>query len=455
MIIYRWTGVETKALRDAMHLGVEKFSARTGIGARTITNWELQGASAQLRPSSQELLAKVLTEAPPEVIARFERALAGIGSPRDQPDPGLPPTVTLANDTPRRLVPVTSGGAGEIDQVWVRARTAAGEVVLVSLPRRTVVAGFGVSALAAAVGVKPAAALANSSQVDHAAHFRTLRLSLIDSDNLHGGPGVIPLIEQNLEIMNELRRAGVGDATEMQRMRILYAEFAAWLHQDARNWARAQHWTDRALTWSHQLGDDYCIAATLIRKAQIANDMHDGAEAIELAEAAERAAPPRTRFAAVAATFAGYAAALAGDRAASDRAFDRARALAADADVDPSWGFFLDDTYIDVHQAHGRAALGDYRAAIDQFGRAINNMQSGYTRDQAVYMSRQALAYAHMGEAEPAATLGLAAMQIGVSTGSERVLHNVRAVDELLSARNLPEVAEFRAAAERWAVVPS
>ncbi len=337
----------------------------------------------------------------------------------------------------------------------MRARTAAGEVVLVSLPRRTVVAGFGVSALAAAVGVKPAAALANSSQVDHAAHFRTLRLSLIDSDNLHGGPGVIPLIEQNLEIMNELRRAGVGDATEMQRMRILYAEFAAWLHQDARNWARAQHWTDRALTWSHQLGDDYCIAATLIRKAQIANDMHDGAEAIELAEAAERAAPPRTRFAAVAATFAGYAAALAGDRAASDRAFDRARALAADADVDPSWGFFLDDTYIDVHQAHGRAALGDYRAAIDQFGRAINNMQSGYTRDQAVYMSRQALAYAHMGEAEPAATLGLAAMQIGVSTGSERVLHNVRAVDELLSARNLPEVAEFRAAAERWAVVPS
>ncbi|WP_280312910.1 helix-turn-helix domain-containing protein [Nocardia abscessus] len=112
MIIYRWTGVETKALRDAMHLGVEKFSARTGIGARTITNWELQGASAQLRPSSQELLAKVLTEAPPEVIARFERALAGIGSPRDQPDPGLPPTVTLANDTP------PSAGAGHLGWCW-------------------------------------------------------------------------------------------------------------------------------------------------------------------------------------------------------------------------------------------------------------------------------------------------------------------------------------------------
>ncbi|WP_174186006.1 helix-turn-helix domain-containing protein [Nocardia barduliensis] len=451
MIIYRWTGVESKALRDAMLLSVEKFAARTGISARSVTNWELQGVSAHMRPSSRELLDQALAEASPEVIARFERAIAEIGSQRDEPEDGLPVTVTLANDTPARLVPIASG-AGDADQVWVRARTAAGEVVLVSLPRRTVVAGFGAGALAAAVGAKPAAALAHS-HVDHPAHFRTLRLALIESDNLYGGQSVIPLVEQNLEIMNQLRRAGIGDAAEMQRMRIFYAEFAAWLYQDACHWSRAQHWTDRALTWSHQLGDDYCIAATLIRKAQIANDMEDSAEAVELAEAAERAAPPGTRFAAVAATYAGYGAALAGDRSGSARAFDRARMLADDAEADPVWGGFLDGPYIDVHQAHGYTTLGDYRAAIDQFARAISGMQSGFTRDEAVYTSRQALAYARAGEAEPAATLGLAAMRVGVSTGSERVLRNVRAVDELLSARNLPEVAEFHAAAERWAVV--
>ncbi|MEU1549088.1 hypothetical protein [Nocardia sp. NPDC005745] len=451
MIIYRWTGVESRALREAMLLSVEKFAAKMGISSRSVTNWELQGVSAHMRPSSRELLDTALAEASPEVVARFERVLAEIGSQRDEPEGGSPVTVTLTNDTPGRLVPIASG-AGDADQVWVRARTAAGEVVLVSLPRRTVVAGFGAGALAAAVGAKPAAALAHS-HIDHPAHFRTLRTALIESDNLYGGQSVVPLVEQNLEIMNQLRRAGIGDAAEMQRMRIFYAEFAAWLYQDACNWTRAQHWTDRALTWSHQLGDDYCIAATLIRKAQIANDMQDGTEAMELAEAAERAAPPGTRFAAVAATFAGYGAALAGDRSASARAFDRARTLAADADADPVWGGFLDAQYIDAHQAHGRTALGDYRAAIDQFGRAISGMQSGFTRDQAVYTSRRALAYALAGEAEPAATLGLAAMQVGVSTGSERVLQNVRAVDELLSVRHLPEVVEFREAAERWAVV--
>ncbi|MEU4345276.1 hypothetical protein AB0H00_29160 [Nocardia sp. NPDC023852] len=410
-------------------------------------------ADARLRGSSQRLLERALEDAPNCVAARFARAMGSEPEGPNEADPRLPRAVTLANDTRGRL-PSVALGVDELDQVRVPARTAAGEVVLVSLPRRTVVTGIGVGALAAAVGVKPAAVLANTPQIDHVEHFRKLRLSLIESDNLYGSRDVIPLMEQGIERMGQLGRAGVGGPTALQRMRILYAETTAWLHQDCRSWERAQYWTDRALTWSHQFGDDYFIAATLIRKAQIANDMGDGTEALELAEAAERAAPPGTRFGAVAATFAGYGSALSGDRATSERAFDRARALAHDANVDPTWGFFLDNAYIDVHQAHGRAALGDYRNAIDQFGAAINNMRSGFTRDQAVYIARQAVAYAKAGEAEPAAQLGQAAMQVGVSTGSERILHNIRQLNDLLdpaSART--EIVEFRAAAKQWEVV--
>lgn len=344
-------------------------------------------------------------------------------------------------------------GADEADHVWVPARTAAGEVVLVSLPRRTVVTGIGVGALTAATGALPAAVLANTPQIDQVEHFHKLRLALIESDNLHGSGSVIPLMERSIDRIGQLRRAGIGDSTAMQRMRILYAE---WLHQDARAWDRAQHWTDRALTWSHQLNDNYSIAATLIRKAQIANDQGDGKEAHELAEAAERAAPPGTRFAAVAAAFAGHGYALAGDRAASDRAFDRARVLADDAGADPSWGFFLDHPYIDVHQAHGRVALGDYRAAIDQFGAAISGMRSGFTRDQAVYIARQAVACAKVGDAELAAQFGQAAMRVGVSTGSERILHNIRELNDMLDPRSTQsEVVAFRDAGQRWAVLAS
>ncbi|MEV6323532.1 hypothetical protein AB0M45_20395 [Nocardia sp. NPDC051787] len=43
-----------------------------------------------MRPSSRELLDKALAEASPEVVARFERVLAEIGSQRDEPDGALP-----------------------------------------------------------------------------------------------------------------------------------------------------------------------------------------------------------------------------------------------------------------------------------------------------------------------------------------------------------------------------
>ncbi|MGY1941653.1 helix-turn-helix domain-containing protein [Nocardia gipuzkoensis] len=77
MIIDRWTGLESKALREAMLLSIEKFAATTGIAARTVANWEHQGDSARLRPSSQQLLQTALAHAAPEVIARYAYVLPG------------------------------------------------------------------------------------------------------------------------------------------------------------------------------------------------------------------------------------------------------------------------------------------------------------------------------------------------------------------------------------------
>ncbi|AYF78169.1 hypothetical protein D7D52_34940 [Nocardia yunnanensis] len=447
MVEIAWTAREIKALRAALKLSALEFSRALKVRERTVAGWET-GKTKRPRAASLRLLDDLLDSADSCQVERFEVAI-GL---RREPDRVFPRPVTLANDIGRALVP-DNNGAEQADQVWVPARTADGEVVLVSLPRRSIVAGIGVAGLAAAVGVLPTAALATTPDIDHVEHFRTLRLALIESDNLHGAGAVTSLIEQSIDRMGQLRRAGIGDAVGMQRMRVLYAELAAWLYQDRRMWEHAQHWTDRALTWSHQLGDDYSIAATLIRKAHIANDQGDGAEAIELAYAAERAAPAGTRFAAVAATFAGYGSALIGDAAASDAWFDRARALADDADTDPSWGFFLDHTYIDVHQAQGRVKLGDYKGATRQFDSAIHDMRAGYTRDQAVYIARQAIAHAKAGDAEPAAKLATAAMRVGVNTGSERILHNVRDLDGLLGSSSHAEVAEFRDAGRRWAVL--
>jgi len=450
--IYTWTGDHIRALRDAMHMSIDAFAARIDVAARTVRLWEAQGPDASLRPSSKQLLDTALAEADECVVARFERAIGTDPDARYEVDRGLPATVTLANDTHGHFL-TTTLGAVQSDQVWVAARTADGEVVLVPIPRRSVVTGIAVGTLAAAVGIKPVPALAHTPAIDHVEHFRALRMTLIDSDNLYGARAVIPLMEHSLDTMTQLRHAGLGDTAGLLRMQVLYADLAAWLHQDGHTWDRAQYWTDRALEWSHQLNDPYYIAATLIRKCQIAADKGNPQDALELADSARRAAPPETRFAAVASVYGGYAAAAAGNGAASARAFDNSRALAGIAVDDPSWGLFLDDSYIGVHEAHARTAIGDYRAAIDQFGSAIKAMRSGFTRDQAVYVARQAHAHALAGQAEPAAQLGLAAMKVGVSTGSERILHTVRAVNTLLDPRGTEsEVAEFRNSGRLWGI---
>ncbi|NKY52043.1 helix-turn-helix domain-containing protein [Nocardia vermiculata] len=450
MIVLGWTGIEIKALRTAMQLSIEEFARAAAVSTRSVDAWESAGAAASLRPSSKRQLDHVLGSASSTVAARFAALLGASAVDCGDATHTSPTPAKLANDV---LGQAAVLGADEADLVWVPARTAAGEVLLVSLPRRAVVAGVGVSALAMATGAKPAAVLANSPDTDRLEHFRNLRLSLIESDNLHGARDVIPLVEQSIERIGQLHTAGYGDPAGTQRVRVLYSEFAAWLHQDCRNFLRAQYWTDRGLTWSHQLGDPFSVAVVLSRKAQIANDMGDGLEARELAEAAARAAPPETRFSAVAHTFAGHGSALVGDRARSEAAFDRARELTEQPDTGSSWGSFLDQAYIDAHQAHSRTELGDHHGAIDQFGRAIAHMQSGQTRDHGVYLARRALACARAGEAEAAAQLATAVLEVGVSTGSERILHCLRTVHAMLDPHSTEtEIVEFCAAAQKWSL---
>lgn len=98
MIVYRWTGLESKVLREAMQCSIEGFAKRVGVGVRTVADWEARGKAAVMRPSSRALLDKALMNAPAEVLARFQRTMEGFPSGGEQPATGLLPTVTLAND---------------------------------------------------------------------------------------------------------------------------------------------------------------------------------------------------------------------------------------------------------------------------------------------------------------------------------------------------------------------
>ena len=58
----------------------------------------------------------------------------------------------------------------------------------------------------------------------------------------------------------------------MLRFACQFMEFGGWIFQDAGDLVCAMRWTDRALDYALELGDQRVVAYTLMRKAMIATE---------------------------------------------------------------------------------------------------------------------------------------------------------------------------------------
>ncbi|KJY36253.1 DNA-binding protein [Streptomyces katrae] len=278
--------------------------------------------------------------------------------------------------------------------------------------------------------------------------LQATRRVLIDNDNLFGPHRVIPTVQQQIAAIKELRvdRRGT-DRRQLLQLQTQYSELCGWLYQDLGDFRAAQHWMREALEASHMAGDDELTTYILARRSQLAGDMNDPIEAVDVAEAAEDRAVPRSRLAAVAATYGAHGHALRNDPLSAQRAYEHALELHAIMDPDPSspWGVWLDAAYIDVQRAHSLAALGDHRAAAEGFRNAISRLPAGYHRDRGVYLGREAVSLARAGEAERAAVVGLQALSIAKETGSDRISRELAQLDGILDQwRTVPGVSDFR-----------
>jgi transcriptional regulator with XRE-family HTH domain len=76
VVVTTWTGVESRALREAMRLSVREFAARLGVSDRMVSKWEAGRAAVRPRPFTQGLLDTALALADDECRARFQAILA-------------------------------------------------------------------------------------------------------------------------------------------------------------------------------------------------------------------------------------------------------------------------------------------------------------------------------------------------------------------------------------------
>src|SRR5688572_12655975 len=92
-MVATWTGVESRALREALRLSVREFGRRLGVSNRSVSKWEAGGSAIRPRPFTQGLLDTALILADDESRARVRALL----HPRNDTE-HAPPAV----DSPRR-----------------------------------------------------------------------------------------------------------------------------------------------------------------------------------------------------------------------------------------------------------------------------------------------------------------------------------------------------------------
>ncbi|MFF1690607.1 helix-turn-helix domain-containing protein [Streptomyces sp. NPDC058254] len=74
--VHHWTGLEAKALRHALRLGVRAYAEQLGVAVATVSKWESKLADTEPRPDTQAILDTALGRADAAAHLRFETFLS-------------------------------------------------------------------------------------------------------------------------------------------------------------------------------------------------------------------------------------------------------------------------------------------------------------------------------------------------------------------------------------------
>ncbi|MFI6226449.1 DUF5919 domain-containing protein [Micromonospora echinospora] len=69
--VQRWTGRETRMLRQALRMSIRDFAAHLGVAERTVSKWEAGNGTVQPRPEMQSALDTAFDNAPGDARQRF------------------------------------------------------------------------------------------------------------------------------------------------------------------------------------------------------------------------------------------------------------------------------------------------------------------------------------------------------------------------------------------------
>jgi tetratricopeptide (TPR) repeat protein len=254
------------------------------------------------------------------------------------------------------------------------------------------------------------------------------------TDNLAGPRSLLTIVPQQIAFIEQLMLKDRSDALLYAASR--YAEFAGWLNQDAGQLQVAMQWSNTALDFAQEAGEQHLLSYIRMRKSNIASDARKPALALAFARAALQnpgALTPRLR--AVALRQEAHAHALAGNHDSCARALDHAFQLVDEAPDDPNdLARYCTTSYIEMEAAHCWVELGKPAKAITTLQQGLAEWHADFRRDLGLCLARLAVAHASDQQPDNALTVVNHAVAIAVDTRSQRTARQLHRLPGILTA---------------------
>jgi transcriptional regulator with XRE-family HTH domain len=423
-VVPRWSGLEARALREAMRISIREFAAHLGVNDAAVANWEKRGALAKLRYETQQLLDVDLARLDEAGLARFHLILSRSAATSTVSAGYHPGPAHRAASQPAAIISgaaVDDGPGDRLGQEFSRADPshntdddeAAGE-----LRERL--------ANAAAVDARAIALLAN--QADR----------IREIDRMLGARAAEAQMRGHLEALEVLRTFTIL-ADQREALADLYADAAAlagWQCLDLGRLAASWRYHEAARGAGREGRSRAALAHAMAQQAYVLVELGEITSAVQLAEYARSVAGTAVPPLLLSWLWAvqGELHALQENTLACRQAFERARRLLPREPHDPELPYIvLSDVHLARWRGNAFAHLGD-TAAITDLQEASSRLDPSFTRARAGLHVDLAGALTAAGRHAEARTALREARILAIRVGSNRQRRRVRRLESLLGA---------------------
>jgi transcriptional regulator with XRE-family HTH domain len=269
--------------------------------------------------------------------------------------------------------------------------------------------------------------LSRASAVPVLSALREIHRGYVEADRLMGSICITGPVRLQMPVVERACEVSRGaDRAEMLRFACRFTEFGGWIFQDAGDLVCAMHWTDRALDYALELGDQRVIAYTLMRKAMIATESGNPAQGSGIANSAFKykdALTPRLR--AVILRQRSFSQAVLGNILASARDSEAAitEAVAGEKQDEEDRAPYCTPSYAAMEAGASWVLLGHPKTALPILEKSRSEWPDhAQVRDYALCLTRLAMAYAAADELEQACATAGEVVALAQGLGSRRVV---------------------------------